>query len=190
MRWPGWLSWPARGLASLAPRERRVVVGGGLVLVALLVEMWVIEPGLEWLEGRRRVVAEKSATLAWMKNAAQEVTRLKAAGLASQPSAAGGNGATGGGESLLALADRTARERGLGGALRRVEPEGSGRVRLWFEKVTFEGLMGWLSELDSRHGARAENITLDREESPGQVSSRVVLAWPERPGGQVRGAER
>ncbi|MBF0270747.1 MAG: type II secretion system protein M [Magnetococcales bacterium] len=188
MRWPGWLTWPARGLSSLASRERRVVVGGGVVLAALLVEMWVIEPGLEWLEGRRRVVEEKSATLAWMKNAAQEVTRLKAAGVTAQPSAAGGSGA-GGGESLLALADRTARERGLGGALRRVEPEGSGRVRLWFEKVTFEGLMGWLSELESRHGARAENITLDREESPGQVSSRVVLAWPERPG-PPRGAER
>ncbi len=73
--------------------------------------------------------------------------------------------------------------------MRRVEPEGSGRVRLWFEKVSFEGLMAWLAELDGRYGARVENITLDRDESPGQVQSRVVLSWPER-AGQSRSPER
>jgi general secretion pathway protein M len=187
----GIFSWPGRWLASLALRERRMVVWGGGVVAAVLVETLVIEPGLEWLGSRRRMVEEKSATLAWMKDSAREVARLKGAGAGSgtgtarSKTGAGGSG----GESLLALVDRLAKEKGLAGALRRVEPEGNGRVRAGFEKVNFGGLMGWLSDLESRYGVNVENLTLDREEEAGLVRARVVLSWPGR-GGASREAGR
>ncbi|MBF0261847.1 MAG: type II secretion system protein M [Magnetococcales bacterium] len=181
-----WLGWPGRWLATLGRRERRLVVGGVLVVAVVLIETFAIEPGLEWLEGRRRFVAGRAETLAQMHRSAAEVTRLRAAGA--------GKGTVGGkealiDESLLSLADRTAKEQGLGAALKRVEPEGEGRVRLWFDKASFEGLMAWLEGLATRHGARVENITLDREETPGLVRARVGLAWPER-SGAARGAGR
>lgn len=180
-----WLGWPGRWLTTLGRRERRLVVGGTLVVAVVLIETFAIEPGLEWLEGRRRFVEGRAATLAEMRRSAAEVARLRDAG--------GAKGTVGKeslpDESLLSLADRTAKEQGLGAALKRVEPEGEGRVRLWFDKVPFEGLMAWLEGLATRHGARVENITLDREETPGLVRARVGLAWPERPG-VTRGAGR
>ncbi|MBF0417175.1 MAG: type II secretion system protein M [Magnetococcales bacterium] len=180
-----WLGFPGRWLATLGRRERHMVLGGGLLVAAVLIESFVVSPALEWLEGRRLFVEGRAETLAQMQRSAVEVVRLRAVGAGqaalgkeSRPD-----------ESLLSLADRIAKEQGLGAALRRVEPEGEGRVRLWFEKVSFEGLMIWLEGMASRHGARVENITLDREETPGQVRARVGLAWPER-SGAARGAGR
>ncbi|MEO5347331.1 MAG: type II secretion system protein M [Magnetococcus sp. YQC-9] len=183
---PGFWSWPGRWLATLGRRERRMVMGGALLITVILIESFVVEPGLEWLEGQRRLVTAREETLGQMRRSAQEVARLKAAG-AGQSTTVGKGGRSD--ESLLSLADRTAKEQGLGAALRRVEPEGEGRVRLWFEKVAFDGLIVWLHDLESRFGAQVENITVDREENPGQVRCRVGLAWPERPGA-ARGAAR
>ncbi|MEO5330613.1 MAG: type II secretion system protein M [Magnetococcus sp. YQC-5] len=182
MKWPSFALVPSRWLAGLAPRERWVLLGGTILLVVLMVVFLVVMPGLEWLENQSRVVKEKSATLEWMKQSALEVGSLKKLAGSVTP-------VTTTGESLLALADRTAKVRGLGGALQRVEPEGEGRVRLWFEKVAFEKLMEWMAELLERHAARADTITIDREEEPGLVRARVVLSWPERAGAN-RGAEK
>ncbi len=76
MKGLGWLALPGQWLAALGSRERRVVVGGGVLVAAVLLHTLLIEPALAWLEGQRRLVAEKQATLDWMKEAAGEVARL------------------------------------------------------------------------------------------------------------------
>lgn len=184
MRGMGWIDGLSRRWAAMGRREQRVVIGGGIVLLVVLGQVAVVEPGLAWLEQRRRQLEEKNATLAWMQRSAQEMARLRSAGVAAAASRAPS------GESLLALADRTAKEKGLGGALRRVEPDGAGRVRMWFEKAPFAGVMAWLSELEGQRSVRVENLVVDREEQPGQVRVRLVLLGAEAGTGAARGLER
>ncbi|NGZ06404.1 MAG: type II secretion system protein M [Magnetococcales bacterium] len=216
MRGMGWIDGLSRRWAAMGRREQRVVIGGGIVLLVVLGQVAVVEPGLAWLEQRRRQLEEKNATLAWMQRSAQEMARLRSAGVAAAASrapsgesllaladrtaqemarlrsagvAAAASRAPSG-ESLLALADRTAKEKGLGGALRRVEPDGAGRVRMWFEKAPFAGVMAWLSELEGQRSVRVENLVVDREEQPGQVRVRLVLLGAEAGTGAARGLER
>lgn len=180
MKIPAFALVPSQWFASLGQRERGVLFGGTLLLVGLLGWEWVVQPGLEWRETQSRLLVEKTKTLAWMQQSATEVARLKSGTPRPSTVAVGG-------ESLLALADRTAREKGLGSGMKRVEPDGEDRVRLWFEKIPFAGLMGWMTELADKQGARAQNVTVDREEEPGLVRARVVLSWPEKVGNRGLG---
>ncbi|MBF0179744.1 MAG: type II secretion system protein M [Magnetococcales bacterium] len=171
-------AWWRRLIALLGDRERRVVLGGVGVVAGLLVWFLVWLPWREDLERRAELAGEKARVLAEMRRMAGEVTRLRKEGAVPLARPAGG-------ESLLALADRSVRERGLGGALRRVEPESGGRVVLWLEKARFDEVMAWLADLTERHGVVVGNLALDREETPGLSRGRVVLARPGKSGDGV-----
>lgn len=159
----------AQRWADLADRERQMVLGGGVALVALVFvfQFWLpLEAGLQ--QGNI-AAGERAAALKWMEESAREVVRLRAAG--------GGIPTASGGESLLSLADRTARSQGLGEALQRVEPEGPDRVRFQFEKASFEQVLNWLAALERRYGVQAQSVTIDKEVAPGMVRARLVLTW-------------
>jgi general secretion pathway protein M len=100
-----------------------------------------------------------------METSAQEVKRLRGA----RP------GQRAEGQSLLALTDRTAREAGLGPAIRRVEPEGNDRVRIVLEQAGFDDMTAWLEQLVSRSQVRIDNVTVDKRPEPGLVNARLVL---------------
>jgi general secretion pathway protein M len=75
----------------------------------------------------------------------------------------------------LALADASAREAGLEGALRRVEPVGERNVRVGFEAANFDQLAQWLERLGSRYGVEAIELSAERAEGIGLVDARVTL---------------
>lgn len=156
--------------SALDSRERRVLLAGGGLLAVLLAVFLFWLPLEERLETARDLLTERQETLRWMRDAADEVRLLRAAGVASRSVQSTS-------ESLLSLGDRTARESGLGEALQRVEPESADRVRFQFDKVSFDALLGWLAMLESRFGIRADQVSIEKGEAPGQVRARLVLAW-------------
>ena len=103
----------------------------------------------------------------WMRAAAGELKRLKARNPASRQSR--------GKQSLLAMAEQTARQAGLGDAFHRVEPAAEGQVRVWLEDASFEALLKWLDQLDSEHGISVSDSNLERTDVPGFVSARLLL---------------
>ncbi len=65
----------------------------------------------------------------------------------------------------------------MGEALQRGEPESADRVRLHFEKVSFDALLGWVANLEHRFGIRVAQLSIEKETTPGQVRVRLVLIW-------------
>ena len=154
-------------LANLTPRERRWLLGGaGLLLVLLAYSLaWV--PLSREVARLEEIVGEQRALLAWMEQAAEEAQRLR--GLSSVAKRQRGH------QSLLALSDQTARQAGLGGAIKRVEPEGQDKVRIRLEGAAFDDLVAWLEKLQIGHGVRIVSITVDRRDQPGLVDARLTL---------------
>lgn len=152
--------------ANLGARERMLVIVAAVVvaLAALYGLAW--RPFSERMQRLEQTVAEQRELRAWMESAAQEVQRLRRAG--------GGPGRTGGG-SLLSVADRTAKEAGLGGAVKRVEPEGTGKVRIRLEQAGFDDLSRWLQRLAREFDVRVESITVDGGRQTGIVNARLTL---------------
>lgn len=155
-------------LAGLGARERFVLVIG-LVLVALLL-LWALlwKPLGDRIGQMRTTVAEQAGVEQWMQASAREVRQLRG----SQTTARADR------QSLLALTDRTARERGLGASIRRVEPEGSDKVRIQLEQAPFDDMMTWLEQLVIRHQVRVESVTIDSRDQAGVVNARLTLESP------------
>lgn len=154
-------------LANLDTRERRALIfGGGSLLLFLLYSLgW--HPFTTKLDQVAQQVREQHATYQWMQAKAEEVRRIRSAAPAIK---------TTGGQSLLATVDRTAREGGLGPALKRVEPESSSNVRVWLDGATFDDLVKWLLALQQDYGIQVLNISVERQNDPGVVSARLTLS--------------
>lgn len=158
--------------STLAAREQRMLLGGSLMLVVLLVIFLFWIPLQERLHQGKLLLKERQAMVLWMDQSKQEVLQLRATQGTKKSSGTQK-------KSLLSLSDQTAREQGLGETLKRVEPEGSKRVRLWFEKVSFDQLLTWLATLNQHNGVQVEQLTLEKEEeTPGKVRVRLVLGGP------------
>jgi general secretion pathway protein M len=153
--------------SGLSPRDRRILIIGA-VLLAVLLPYWLVwQPLTERAASLERSVAAQHADLAWMQAAAERVRGLQAAAPAT-PAARGG-------QSPLAIIDRTAREGPLVGTVRRVQPEGAGAVRVWLEDAPFDDLVLWLGTLETRYGLRVTSLVVDRQPAEGRVHARLSL---------------
>ncbi|MEK6749497.1 MAG: type II secretion system protein M [Pseudomonadota bacterium] len=149
---------------QLAPRERILVLWGGAIAAIMLFYVSVWYPIVGYRDETAQAVKEQQNLLNWMRQSAAEVKQL-------------GGGARGGvtGESLLSVADRTARMNKLADALKRVEPEGENRVRVWLEQAAFDDLVAWLERIQTENRIRIDTASIDKENAPGRVTARLVL---------------
>jgi general secretion pathway protein M len=149
-------------LDNLSARERNLVYGAGGLLAVALLYLIVIMPFQ--VSGKKMTarVQQKSADLAWMQASAPQA--MAAAGVAQQA----------GGESLVVLVARTAREAGLGEALRDQSPDGDAGLRLRIEAASFDTLVTWLGSLQQQYGVTIESANIDAA-APGLVNATLSL---------------
>jgi general secretion pathway protein M len=133
-----------------------------LVLLGGYAFLW--DPYVNATARLQQEVAERRALVEWMETSAQEVRGLS-----------GSLPANRGSQSLLALADGTARAQGLGPALQRVEPDGQRGVRVWLEQAPFDDVLRWLDKLVLENGVAVTAFTAERRPEAGRVNVRIVL---------------
>ena len=147
---------------NLSERERNLVYAAAALVGVALVYLVLVLPFQT--SGKRMAsrVQQKTADLAWMQASAPQA--MAAAGVAK----------AGGGESLVVLVDRTAREAGLGAALRDQSPDGNNGLRLQIEGAPFDTLVTWLASLQQQHGVSIESATIGAA-APGFVNAMLSL---------------
>lgn len=144
-----------------APREQAAVKLIGVLLGLLLVFGAIVAPLHRYHADARADYRQQQETLAWM-----QANRALAGAAGSGPSRPAG-------ESLLALANRSARAGGL--AFKRSEPAGDRGLNLWLERVPFNQVVAWLGQLEREHGVVASEFAASRRAEPGIVDVRVTL---------------
>lgn len=152
-------------LSSLSPRDRRMLIVGG-VIAAILFVLAVVVPLDRSVSHLHDQVTQKQADLVWMRNAAPEIA------------AAGPVRNAGAGESLIVIVDQSARESGLGTALSGSQPSGHGGLSVQLEKAPFDALVGWLARLSQQNGVQIESANIDSAGEPGLVNASLVLESP------------
>jgi general secretion pathway protein M len=152
------LSLPS--LDSLSERDRRTLLFGGGI-AALLLAYVVFQLDSNVANALKRI-NKKLEDLAWIQTAAPEI-------MASGPIASGN------GESLLVIVDRSARESGLGNALAGSEPSGPGGLSVRLQKASFDTLVTWLARLQQQNGIRIDSASIDNAGTPGLVNAAIVL---------------
>ena len=154
---------------ALAPRERLVLGAGAVVLSAVLLYVLAWEPLAQSRDALRTQVQAGEADLAWMRAAAPLVRERAAAA----PAAIAKDG-----RSLLARADASARDAGLGTALLRVEPVSGHQVRMHFQAAGFDALMRWVEALSAQGSLRVNEFSARRAEGVGLVDANLSLEEP------------
>ncbi|UCE89503.1 MAG: type II secretion system protein M, partial [Pseudomonadota bacterium] len=109
-------------------------------------------------------VAAKQKQLVWMQEATQQIQVLRRAGGGKRPTSAG---------SLLSLTESTARQAKV--AVKKVQDEGDRGVRVWLEEAAFDDVLLWLDRLQHEHGVLIQELSVERQASPGKVNGRAVL---------------
>ena len=150
---------------SLEARERRIMLGGAVVLLLVIIYFLGWEPFIHRLHELRESTQKKQLDVAWMQNAAQQVKQLQARNTAPAQ--------LGAGQSLLGVIDRTAKLKKLGDSVKRVQPDGSSKARVSLESANFDVVIAWLEELERRYGVGIETITFEKREEPGLVDARI-----------------
>jgi general secretion pathway protein M len=151
---------------KLAPRERWMVMGGALFALVALIFALGIRPLYQARDGAAKRLGEQRQLLTDIEQVARRFGP-QSASAAAVPT---------GNESLLVLIDRSTRERGLSGYLKRNQPEGTDGVRLRMENAPFDELLLWLSDVQSGQGLAAVSASFDPTGEPGRVNANLVLS--------------
>ena len=154
---------------ELQPRERVMVAVGAVVVLITLIYLVFWEP----LANAR---AKQQAALTDERALAE---RLETIGAAVQKARASGVGAIQGrDQSLLTLIDQQGRAPELGKPPSRMQPEGENEVKVWFEDVSFDALVRWMAQLETRNGVKIVGAEIERRAGAGLVNARLTVTRP------------
>ena len=152
---------------SLVPRERLLVIAAAVVTAAALFFLLIWEPLVQANERLTQQVVSAEELNNWLAGVEQQAQALRRSGR-SQP-------IQGRNQSLLSLVDKTSRDAGLGGAVKRIQPEGGDQAVVTLEAAGFNTMLFWLRDLETDYAIRATAITITREDTAGQVQARMTL---------------
>ncbi len=153
---------------SRQARERRTLAIGAAIVAAMVYYFLLWQPAHQGIQAKEQRLAQLRNDVAWMEQAGARYQKLADRG--DTASSGAGN------EALYALADRTAREAGLGDAIQGVTPEQDNRVRVNLSGVGFDAMVQWLATLRRDFQVRTATASVERIAEPGQVNARLVLS--------------
>ena len=159
----------ANMLGNLNPRERNALVIGGIILGVLLIYTVLWAPFSNKVEKLEHTVQEQRALQLWINTASAEAQRLRAT---KSTHSTAQNIA---GQSLLSVVDQAAKQDRLGSALKRIEPEGASKVRVWIEQAPFDDVVLWMGNLQNTYGVRVTNVSIDRQGTSALVNARITV---------------
>lgn len=152
---------------QLEARQRLVLMAAAVILISLILFVQVWEPLQQASDMERERIAQQQARLDWLVAVTPMAQALQQQRLAQRRDTE---------QSLLVLADESARAAGLASALTRIEPAGQAQVRVWLDNADFLLTMGWLQQLSSRHPIDVNQMAVDRAAAEGRVNVRVTLS--------------
>ncbi len=151
---------------SISERERLMVGGAGMFLLAAGIYLFVFVPVAERFAELRKSVPEKRQELAWMEDAALEVRALQRGGQTKAQKSGG---------SVMTIIDKSAKQLGLGKKLKRIEPDGQNGAKVWLEDLPHDDVMRWLYSLKNKYGVAAASLSLEAGENQGRIKARLTL---------------
>lgn len=77
-------------------------------------------------------------------------------------------------QQLVSMVTNMAKQNQL--ELKRFEPSGDNKVKVWVEKVPFNNMIAWLTQLQQKLNIRVEQVTIDKDDQDGLVSARLTLS--------------
>ena len=144
---------------ALSGRDQMSLNFMAVFLSAVIIYLGVLKPIDERVEIAENKVVKGQELLDWMHANAHRVKS--------------GNSDRGRNQSILSVVNSTARKNGL--SLKRIEPEGNSKIRVWLESAPFNKTTEWLYQLESDKGITLSSISLEASDDTGRIDAKLVL---------------
>jgi general secretion pathway protein M len=150
--------------AERAPRERSILMVGGVLLLAVILYLVAVEPAWTGIGRLERSLPQQRANAAELEALLGEVKALKA-----RPAVA-----TMSGTDARAALEASLAKAGIKAA--RIVPLSDGDIQLTFADVPVSKWAPWLANAERELGARSTAVTVTgREANPGNVDVDLAL---------------
>jgi len=142
------------------------VLALALSLVVLYFAAW--QPAFQYKKNAEINLAEKQKLL--------ELVESNRNILASLNAKNGANSAKSNLDSqqLVSAVTNLAKQKGV--VLKRFEPSGERKLKVWVDDASFDKVMIWLSTLNKKLNVKVEQISVEKDDAVGQVSARLTLS--------------
>jgi general secretion pathway protein M len=150
-------------LQRLNPRERYILIGGAVLAIVIII-LGITMPLQSRVNAAQARVQQKRNDLVWLRMMSPQLMSLQTARPAATLR-----------ESLAALVDRTAREGGFSKNLAGTAASGDGGLNVRLDKMPFDAMISWLSQLHERYGVTVDTATVDVSGEPGTITATLVL---------------
>lgn len=155
-------------LLSREPRERMLIMIGGILLVLTLIHLMIWSPLAEGFQSTKRQLHKLRTDVAWMRSK----SKILAATARIKPIRASSSQG-----SLPTIIDRSARTTGIINRITKVEPRSNDtKVQVNLTRASFTSLLRWIEVLYLRHKINISQIIIIRGKQPGLVNVSVTFA--------------
>jgi len=77
-------------------------------------------------------------------------------------------------QQLVSSVTNLAKRKGV--VLKRFEPSGDNKLKVWVDDASFDKVMSWLSSLQQSLNVKVEQVSIEKDDAPGQISARLTLS--------------
>lgn len=155
------LKW--EGLEAREQQSLKILAAACVIFFAYFA-LWM--PAKAYMDESQRMLEERAELL--------DLVRSSRSVLAKASSNSTNSGAILNSQQLVSTVTNLAKRQNL--SLKRFEPSGENKVKVWVEEVSFDVLVSWLSALETSVNVKVEQISVEKQERPGVVSARLTLA--------------
>ncbi|MCW8125994.1 type II secretion system protein GspM [Microbulbifer halophilus] len=144
------------------PRNDQRALGGLILFLGgLFLVYGLFMPAKHFFDSARTEAEESRQLVDWIESQRPVLEQLQPAGNSGQSSG-----------TLLQRVTAAAEQHRI--TIKRFEPEGDGRIRVWIERARYQDLQPWLNNL-MRQKMSIRTVNLDALPDEGYISARVTL---------------
>jgi len=149
-------------------RDRHILkaFGGILLLCIIYFAMW--GPANDYMENAQQDLEQNTKLLLLVK---QNEALLSALSRTTGPSSSTKTLTS---QQLVSSVTNLAKKNGV--MLKRFEPSGDKKIKVWVDNASFDKMIKWLAALKKSLNIVVEQISLEKDDAAGQVSSRLTLS--------------
>ena len=149
-------------IQELERKEKLAILALSVFLALLTFFLVIWFPIYESKEKRRDSYERSLDLLLYLQSTEEEARSVKVDGSKRMS-----------GQTLLTKVTRTAKTAGIQPS--RLQPEGNDSVSIWFDSVSYRELMLFLERLESREAIYIIQLSIDKGNQSGKISSRVTV---------------
>ena len=149
-------------IQELERKEKLAILALSVFLALLTFFLVIWFPIYEYKEKQRDSYERSLDLLLYLQSTEEEARSVKVDGSKRMS-----------GQTLLTKVTRTAKTAGIQPS--RLQPEGNDSVSIWFDSVSYRELMLFLERLQSREAIYIIQLSIDKGNQSGKISSRVTV---------------